>query len=49
MNFKELMIERQAILQGIEEQEAILFHRLEEEHYERVLGILKEQVKELNK
>ena len=43
MNFKELMQERQAILQGIEKQESILLHRLEEEHYQRIFQIIKEQ------
>lgn len=43
MNFKELMLARDAILQGIEEKEIETFKRLEEEHYEKVFQIIKEQ------
>lgn len=43
MNFKELMQERLAILQAIEEQDLALFKRMEEEHYEKVFQIIREQ------
>ena len=49
MNFKELMLARDEILQGITKHEEETFKRMEEEHYEKILKIIKEQAQAIKR
>lgn len=49
MDFKELMLARDEIMKGITEHEEKAYKRLEEEHYEKILKIVKEQAQAIKR